>query len=129
MLIDPFWAVDSTQVHFGQWILQWSILGSGFYSDPFWAVDSTKAHFGQCILLRPILGSGFPLRPILGSGLYSGPFWAVDSTQAHFGQWILHRPILGSGFCPGPKNELLSKMLILSNFHGLKSLLGWICDI
>ena len=46
----PFWAVDSTETHFGQWILQRPILGNGFYKDPFWAVDSTKTHSGQLIL-------------------------------------------------------------------------------
>ena len=48
----PFWAVDSTETHFGQWILQRPILGSGFYKDPFWAVNS----------------------------FYKDPVWAVDST-------------------------------------------------
>ena len=32
---DPFWAVDSTQTHFGLWILQRPVLGSGIYKDPF----------------------------------------------------------------------------------------------
>ena len=27
----PFWAVDSTKTHFGQWIPQSPILGSGFH--------------------------------------------------------------------------------------------------
>ena len=28
--MDPFWVVVSTRIHFGQWILQRPILGSGF---------------------------------------------------------------------------------------------------
>ena len=60
---------------------KYSILGSWFYRDPFWAVDSTETHFGQWILQRPILGSGFYKDPFWAvNSFYKDPVWAVDST-------------------------------------------------
>ena len=38
-------------------IMKVPILGSGFHKGPIWAVDSTQAHFGQWILHESILGS------------------------------------------------------------------------
>ena len=62
--------MDSTKTHFGQWIPQRPILGSGFHKVPFWAVDSHHSTFTEWVCAKTVRPDGTLTRDCMS--MYTG---------------------------------------------------------